>query len=64
MNREIKQRLQWVRLYEEYGDAGFMCRRCGISRPILRKWWRRYQRQGIKGLASQSRRPLLLLGQR
>ena len=57
MNREIQQRLQWVRLYEDSGDAGFVCRRCGISRPTLRKWWRRYQKQGINGLTSLSRRP-------
>ncbi|EQN57533.1 hypothetical protein G694_04738 [Escherichia coli HVH 18 (4-8589585)] len=37
MNREIQQRLQWVKLYETSGDAGFVCRRCGISRPTLRK---------------------------
>ncbi|WP_435370220.1 helix-turn-helix domain-containing protein, partial [Acinetobacter indicus] len=23
-------------------DAGLVCRRCGISRPTLRKWWKRY----------------------
>ena len=57
MNREIQQRLQWVRLYEESGDAGFVCRRCGISRPTLRKWWRRYQEHGVDGLVSCSRRP-------
>ncbi|VAX00250.1 Transposase [hydrothermal vent metagenome] len=57
MKREIKQRLQWVRLYEETEDAGFVCRRCGISRPTLRKWWRRYKSLGIEGLQSQSRRP-------
>lgn len=57
MNREIQQRLQWVRLYEEHGDAGLVCRRCGISRPTLRKWWRRYRDSGLSGLESQSRRP-------
>lgn len=57
MNREIQQRLQWVRLYQESGDAGFVCRRCGISRPTLRKWWRRYQELGEAGLQSLSRRP-------
>ncbi|EPF3864902.1 DDE-type integrase/transposase/recombinase, partial [Escherichia coli] len=57
MNREIQQRLQWVKLYETSGDAGFVCRRCGISRPTLRKWWRRYLAQGIAGLESHSRRP-------
>lgn len=57
MDREIQQRLQWVRLYEESGDAGFVCRRCGITRPTLRKWWKRYQEGGLEGLTSQSRRP-------
>jgi transposase-like protein len=57
MNRGIQQRLQWVKLYETSGDAGFVCRRCGISRPTLRKWWRRYLAQGIAGLESHGRRP-------
>ena len=58
MNREIQQRLHWVKLFEQSKDAGFVCRRCGISRPTLRKWWGRYQSSGIDGLNSRSRRPL------
>jgi transposase InsO family protein len=57
MDREIQQRLQWVRLYEESGGAGFVCLRCGVSRPTLRKWWRRYQELGEAGLKSLSRCP-------
>lgn len=57
MNREIQQRLQWVHLYEDSGDAGFVCRRCGISRPTLRKWRHYYQEHGVDGPASRSRRP-------
>ena len=57
MEKEIRQRLQWVRLYEESNDAGIVCRRCGISRPTLRKWWNRYKAQGINGLKNHSRRP-------
>lgn len=57
MDREIQQRLLWVRLYEETGNAGLVCRRCGISRPTLRKWWRRYKEFGDAGLASLSKRP-------
>jgi len=57
MDREIQRRLQWVRLYEKHGDAGLVCRRCGISGPTIRKWWRRYQELGVKGLKSLSRRP-------
>ena len=58
MDKEIHQRLVWIKLYEDTGDAGLVCRRCGISRPTLRKWWRRYQSDGESGLKSQSRRPL------
>ena len=57
MEKEVRQRLQWVKLYEESGDAGLVCRRYGISRPTLRKWWKRYQAKSIEGLKSQSRRP-------
>ena len=57
MNREEKQRLGWVKIYEQTQDAGLTCRKCGISRPTLRKWWKRYQTQGEDGLKSRSRRP-------
>jgi transposase-like protein len=43
MEAEVKQRLGWIKLYEQTGDPGFVCRRCGIARPTLRLWWRRYQ---------------------
>jgi transposase InsO family protein len=35
-----------------------MCRRCGISRPTLRKWLRRFEQDGEAGLTSASTRPL------
>lgn len=54
---DARTRLGWIRLYEEVGDAGIVCRRCGISRPTLRKWWRRYHEQGAAGLEARSRRP-------
>lgn len=57
MDDEIKERLTWITLYEETVNAGLVCRRCGISRPTLRKWLRRYQEHGEAGLSSQSRRP-------
>lgn len=57
MEKAIRQRLQWVKLYKNSGDAGLVCRRCGISRPTLRKWWRRYQAQGIDGLQELNKRP-------
>lgn len=36
-------RLIRVRTHERNRDAGLTCRPCGVSRPTLRKWWRRYQ---------------------
>ena len=52
----LKARRTWVSLYQQTGDAGLVCRRCGISRPTLRKWHRRFQEQGDEGLTSRSRR--------
>jgi transposase InsO family protein len=54
---DARARLGWVRLYEQLGDAGVVCRRCGISRPTLREWWRRYQAEGEAGLQTRSHRP-------
>lgn len=64
MDRECRQRLGWVELYVETGDAGLTCRRCGISRPTLRKWVKRYQAEGETGLRSRSRRPRTSPGQK
>lgn len=58
MNQESKKRLLWIKFFEETQNAGIVCRRCGISRPTLRKWVQRYQESGLEGLASQNRRPL------
>lgn len=53
----IKTRLSWIELYKQTNDFGLVCRRCGISRPTLRKWWQRYQAKGEAGLQELSRRP-------
>jgi transposase InsO family protein len=57
MDHKIKARLTWVSLYERVGHAGFVCLRCGISRPTLRKWFKRYEEFGLEGLKEFSRRP-------
>lgn len=57
MDHEVRRRLIWVTLYQETNDAGLVCRRCGISRPTLRKWLQRYEADGVEGLYSHSRRP-------
>ena len=59
MKQQIKARLKWVNLYLETNDAGYVCRKCGISRPTLRKWYKRYLETGIDGLNDQSKKPHL-----
>lgn len=59
MDTETRMRLGWIQLYEETKDAGYVCRRCGISRPTLRKWLKRYEEAGLSGLKNQSKRPKL-----
>ena len=39
-------------------------RRCGVSRPTLRKWWRRYVASGAAGLVDRSRCPFRSPGRR
>jgi len=56
---DVKTRLIWIRMYETVGDFGVVCRRCGVSRPTLRKWWNRYKSEGIEGLHNRSRARIL-----
>ncbi|TXI23036.1 MAG: helix-turn-helix domain-containing protein, partial [Nitrosomonas sp.] len=58
MDPDIRRRLLWVQLYQRTGNAGLVCRRCGVSRPALRKWIRRFHEAGEAGLLSHSRRPV------
>jgi transposase InsO family protein len=57
MDQIIKTRLGWVKFYKETSNAGLVCRRCGVSRPTLRKWVRRYEEHGMDGLADRSKKP-------
>jgi transposase InsO family protein len=57
MDAEIRKRLRWVELFLRLKNYSVVCLKCGISRPTLRKWVRRYQEQGVEGLFSGSRRP-------
>lgn len=47
---EARGREKWIKIYEQTGHAGLTCLRCGISRPTLRKWWKRYLEKGEEGL--------------
>ena len=53
----LSARLVWVHMYEQTGDVGLTCRRFGMSRPTLRKWWRRYQAEGIGHSRSERSQP-------
>lgn len=44
-------------MYEASGDAGLTCRRCGISRPTLHLWARRFRKDGEPELSGISGRP-------
>lgn len=57
MNDEIQQRLVWTKLLESTADSGLVCRRFGITRPTIRKWWRRDRILGEEDLVNQSKRP-------
>jgi len=58
MNAEIRKRLRWIELYKQIKNHSVVSLKCGISRPTLRKWVRRYEEDGVAGLASKSRRPI------
>lgn len=57
MDENARARLGWVKLFLKTRNAGYVCRRRGISRPTLRKWVRRYEREGVDGSVDKSRRP-------
>ena len=64
MEKLIKARLNWIELYQTTKNAGYVCRRCGVSRPTLRKWHKRYQEEGIQGLVDRSKKPHISPGQK
>lgn len=57
MDSDVRKRLRWVQLFEELKNCTQVCLKCGISRPTLRKWLKRYQQRGLDGLVTESRRP-------
>jgi transposase InsO family protein len=54
----IQMRLEFVNLaLQPDANVRQLCRRFGISPTIAYKWMERYQREGLLGVANQSRRP-------
>lgn len=58
--RKIKAREKWIKTYIELGSIAKAALRCGISRPTLYRWIKRYEQNGIAGLSDKSQRPLNL----
>ncbi len=56
MKTEVKVRLKWVTPDNETNNAGLVCLLCGVSRPTLRKWQKRYKSLGVDGLQEKSNR--------
>lgn len=57
MDKDQRKRFKWITLYEKIGNAGTVCLKCGISRPTLRKWLKRYEAEGIEGLKDRTKKP-------
>jgi transposase InsO family protein len=58
MDPEARKRLRWIELFLKTKNQKLTCLKCGISRPTLRVWVRRYEQQGVQGLIDRSRRPI------
>jgi putative transposase len=56
MNR-VEARLLMVERYRELKSISGVSRELGTSRQVVRKWLRRYEEEGDKGLRDRSKRP-------
>lgn len=57
-SKEASLRLKWMLYYEEKKNASLTFRHFGISEKTFWKWYKRYKKDGVKGLENQSNRPL------
>lgn len=58
--RKIKAREKWVKTYIELDSITKAAIRCGVSRPTLYRWIKRYEENGFAGLSDKSQRPINL----
>jgi len=54
---EAKKKLKWFDYYEKKKNAALTCRYFGISESCFWKWKKRYEKQGLFGLESLSKKP-------
>lgn len=52
-----QKRLRFIDYYLAKGNIALTCRHFDISSSLFYKWYRRYERLGLRGLETQSRRP-------
>lgn len=58
VSRETKRRLTAMLWHEVHGKSvSLTARHFGLSRSTVYDWLRRYEREGVRGLADRSRRP-------
>ncbi len=58
LSRAARGRIEWVIFWEDHGrDAALTARHFGISRKTLYKWLPRFEKDFLRGLEDESRRP-------
>jgi len=57
LSKAGKQRLEWIRKYEKWGNVSKVCRYYGISRKTFYKWYRWYELFGMRGLGDKRAGP-------
>lgn len=59
----VGERELLMRMHQQGKSLSVLSRETGIARPVLSRWWGRYQKQGRAGLEPRSRRPWRSPGQ-
>lgn len=58
LSLEGQKRLRFIDYYLAKGKVALTCRHFDIPSSLFYKWYRRYERIGLRGLETQSRRPV------
>ena len=53
----LAERELLMKMHQQGKSLSALSRETGIARPVLSRWWMRYQKQGPAGLEPRSRRP-------
>lgn len=54
LERKIRTRQNWIKVYEQLGSISKTANKCGIARSTLYRWLNRYQKEGFN---DRSRKP-------